>query len=110
MASTPTNRGSELLNQIEAIINDELKYGADGLGKRVATQIAFQCGGSKVYFPFDKARRDARIYDDFTGDNIQELRTKYHLSEQTVYQIIREERARRKHKQSVLPGVSLGGE
>ena len=110
MAGSPTSRGAELLNQIEAIINDELRRGTEGLGKRVTTQIAFQCGGSKVYFPFDKARRDARIYEEFTGDNLHDLRARYHLSEQTVYQIIREERARRKHKQSVLPGLCIGGD
>lgn len=106
MPRRPINsRGSELLNQIEAMIEEELRQGTDQLGRRVTTRMALDFGGSSVYFPCDKPRRDAQIFRDFTGDNIPELRAKYKLNESTIYQIIRQERARRKQEQGLLPGV-----
>ena len=99
------SRGSELLNQIEAMIEDELRHGTDQLGRRVTTRMALDFGGSSVYFPCDKPRRDAQIFRDFTGDNIPELRAKYKLNESTIYQILRQERARRRQQQVFLPGV-----
>lgn len=103
-----SRRGSELLDMIEAIINDELGRGIQGLGKRVTARIAVECGGQNVYFPSDKKRRDAKIYEEHTGDNIPDLARRYRLSVQTVYQIIREERARRRLRQVVLPGLTMG--
>ena len=38
----------------------------------------------RVYFPFDRARRNARIYNEYTGANIPHLAARYHLSEPTV--------------------------
>lgn len=100
-----SNRGSELLNQIEAMIDEELRHGTDQLGRRVTTRMALDFGGSSVYFPCDKPRRDAQIFRDFTGDNIPELRARYKLNESTIYQILRQERARRRQQQGFLPGV-----
>lgn len=105
-----SNRGSELLNQIEAIINEELKGGVSALARRVTTRIALEFGGEQIYLPRDKVRRDARIYDDYTGDNIPELRARYHLSESTLYQIIRAQRMLRKMKPGLLPGVEQSKE
>lgn len=106
MPRRPINsRGSELLNQIETMIEDELRHGTDQLGRRVTTRMALDFGGSSVYFPCDKWRRDAQIFKDFTGDNIPELRAKYKLNESTIYQILRQERARRRQQQVFLPGV-----
>lgn len=106
MPRRPINsRGSELLNQIEAMIEEELRHGTDQLGRRVTTRMALDFGGSSVYFPCDKSRRDAQIFRDFTGDNIPELRAKYKLNESTIYQILRQERARRRQQQVFLPGV-----
>lgn len=107
MAGSISKRGSELLNQIEAIIDEELGRGIERLGRRVTTRIALEFGGSSVYFPFDKARRDARLYEEYTGNNISELRARYKLNESTVYQIMRQERAWRRQKQTLLPGVSI---
>ena len=100
-----TNRGSDLLNQIEAIIEEELVNGTTTLARRVTTRIALEFGGEQIYLPRDKVRRDARIYDDYTGDNIPELRARYHLSESTLYQIIRAQRILRRMKPGLLPGV-----
>ncbi len=91
MPRRPINsRGSELLNQIEAMIEDELRHGTNQLGRRVTTRMALDFGGS---------------FRDFTGDNIPELRANYNLNESTIYQILRQERARRRQQQVFLPGV-----
>ena len=95
MARSGTNRGSDLLNQIEAIIEEELANGTTTLARRVTTRIALEFGGEQIYLPKDKARRDARIFDE------------YKLSESTLYQVIRAERSRRRLRQGVLPGVLL---
>lgn len=107
MARSGTNRGSDLLNQIEAIIEEELANGTTTLAHRVTTRIALEFGGEQIYLPKDKARRDARIFDEYTGDNVLELRARYKLSESTLYQVIRAERSRRRLRQGVLPGVFL---
>lgn len=107
MARSGTNRGSGLLNQIEAIIEEELANGTATLARRVTTRIALEFGGEQIYLPKDKARRDARIFDEYTGDNVLELRARYKLSESTLYQVIRAERSRRRLRQGVLPGVLL---
>ena len=107
MARSGTNRGSDLLNQIEAIIEEELANGTPTLARRVTTRIALEFGGEQIYLPKDKARRDARIFDEYTGDNVLELRARYKLSESTLYQVIRAERSRRRLRQGVLPGVLL---
>ena len=75
--------------------------------RRVTTRIALEFGGEQIYLPKDKARRDARIFDEYTGDNVLELRARYKLSESTLYQVIRAERSRRRLRQGVLPGVFL---
>ena len=107
MARSGTNRGSDLLNQIEAIIEEELANGTTTLARRVTTRIALEFGGEQIYLPKDKARRDARIFDEYTGNNVLELRARYKLSESTLYQVIRAERSRRRLRQGVLPGVLL---
>ena len=95
---------------IPTIINEELEHGVSALARRVTTRIALEFGGEQIYLPRDKVRRDARIYDDYTGDNIPELRARYHLSESTLYQIIRAQRMLRKMKPGLLPGVEQSKE
>lgn len=62
-------------------------------------------GGAQVYVPKDLARRNARIFDDFTGDNIRDLAVKYKISDPWIYRIIASERERRRMKQLTLPGL-----
>ena len=88
MARSGTNRGSDLLSQIEAIIEEELANGTTTLARRVTTRIALEFGGEQIYLPKDKARRDARIFDEYTGDNVLELRARYKLSESTLYPLL----------------------
>ena len=98
-----SDRGMELLDMIAAIVDEEAVQGLAHLGQRVASRIAVTCGGQRVYFPFDRARRNARIYNEYTGANIPHLAARYHLSEPTVNQIIRDERAKRRVKQHAWP-------
>ena len=104
-----SDRAAEILEMVTSIIDQEAAKGTKGLGKRVADIVADQFGGQQVYFPFDRKRRDARIYADFRGDNIHALATCYRLSTKQIYAILDKERAKRRQKQSVLPGVSFGG-
>lgn len=83
---------------------------ARDFGRRVADMLAEDWGGSNIYIPKNLAsrfrRRDARLYREFTGDNIQELAHRYGLTQQRVYAIIKAERTRRSHAQLSLPGLS----
>ncbi len=76
--------------------------GLDGLKELCA---AF--GGSSIYIPqfreLVKNRAYRCIYEEYNGDNIKELASKYDVSESTVYNIIRDRIARGSLK-SVLPG------
>lgn len=98
-------RASELLSDLAAIIDAESTYGSEGLGERVASRIAIEWGGQPLYLPMDKVRRDGRIFAQFNGANYHELARTYRLSENTVRRIIAAERARRRHRQMLLPGV-----
>lgn len=80
---------------------------AEEFGADVADDIAEVWGGQNFYIPMDmiaKARsRDEELYDEFTGDNHNELALKYGLSVQHVYRIVRRVRERRSVKQHALP-------
>lgn len=107
---TYSDRAAEILEMVTSIIDQEAAKGTKGLGKRVADIVADQFGGQQVYFPFDRKRRDARIYADFSGDNIHALATSYRLSTKQIYEILDKERAKRRQKQSLLPGLCIGGD
>ena len=110
------NLGSELLASVEAhvaeIVRDELARAnvpaaqiesrAGGVGKRVADKLRYTWAGQLAYFPVDRVRRDALIYDEFAGDNHSELARRYHVSVQTIYKIIKAEKDRRQYKQLSL--------
>ena len=77
-------------------------------GRRVADMLAEDWGGSSVYIPKNLARfrkRDAKLYREFTGNNIAELAQKYGLTQQRVYAILKAERARRGSGQLRFPGL-----
>lgn len=64
---------------------------------RVLLAMSFLGGGRGYYLPkgdrIKNAVRDKRIYDSFNGSNIHELVRKFALSEQKIYNVIREQRA-----------------
>lgn len=104
-----SERAGEILEMLTSIVDQEVAKGKTGLGKRVADIIADQCGGQQVYFPFDRKRRNARIYADFRGNNVHALASQYRLSTKQIYEIVEKERAKRRQKQTLLPGVSVRG-
>lgn len=111
-------RYAELLDDVAAKVARMARCGlpsveeeaAKDFGRRVADMLAEDWGGSNVYIPKNLAsrfrRRDARLYREFTGHNIQELAQRYGLTQQRVYAILKAERARRAHSQLSLPGLS----
>lgn len=103
-----SERGKEILNTVTSIIDQEATKGTPGLGKRVADIIADQFGGQQIYLPFDRERRDARIFAEYRGDNIHAIASKYRVSTNQVYKIVQRELAKRRQKQTLLPGVSIG--
>ena len=92
-------RSSELLNALVAIVDDERLKGADQLGERVATRVAWEWGGQKLYISQDRVRRNRDIYDLFRGDNHSELARRFRLSEETIRRIVVKEQQRRRPKQ-----------
>ena len=110
-----STRGRELLEAIEAVVQEACKKNLPGsdektvakIGKDVSYCLANQWGGQMVYMPQDTASKHAAIYADFTGDNHSELAEKYNLSVPHIYQIVAQERERRKHKQTTLPGLEV---
>ncbi len=108
--------GSELLASVESHISTQIraelvKNGlpasrmetlASGIGKHIAETLRYTWGGQLVYFPVDRSRRDAQVYEEFTGDNHAELARTYHVCVQTIYKIIKAEKERRRHKQLTL--------
>ncbi len=58
--------------------------------------IAQFMGGRQLYLPRGKklmnALRDASIWQDFDGCNVNELVSKYNLSHTTIYEILRRQR------------------
>ncbi|WP_142850949.1 Mor transcription activator family protein [Telmatospirillum sp. J64-1] len=96
-------RSRELIEEVRSALaefaSEEMaKGGADAaqrLAQRFADWLTDCWGGQQLYFPMDLARRNARIYEEFTGGNHAELAEKYHMSVNTVYAILRDERARR---------------
>lgn len=113
-----TQRGCELLKDVEetveAATHRELRVRGllerkdlaalpKNLGRVIADRLAEEWGGQNVYIPMDSARRNARLYDEFTGDNVHDLAKKYRLSVARVYSIVADERSRRRTPQLTLP-------
>lgn len=100
------NKIAELLSDVSTKVSSMAstmpgisEQAASELGPRVASLLASDWGGLNLYIPRNLAanleRRNAEIYSDFTGDNVQDLALKYRVSAQHIYQIVRAERTRR---------------
>lgn len=83
------------------------KAQAEEFGADVADYVGEAYGGQNFYIPMDMIgrirTRDSQIYDEFSGDNQEELAIKYGLSTQHIYRILRREGERRRVKQHALP-------
>ncbi len=82
--------------------------------RKIANSLCAEYGGGVMYIPKDReygaSERDEKIWNEFSGDNVPELAKRYDLTEQMIYQIIREQRAMfRKRSQSALPGFEEDG-
>lgn len=96
-------RSRELIEEVRGALAEfaaeELARGQDGMPERLAhrfTDWLTDCwGGQQLYFPMDLARRNARIWEEFTGANHADLAEKFRMSVNTVYAILRDERGRR---------------
>ncbi|KEQ19186.1 Mor transcription activator family protein [Endozoicomonas numazuensis] len=94
----------ELAEVIRAqLLREEVKDDALYLQmERVLLAMSFLCGGRNYYLPkgerIKKALRDKRIYDEFDGKNIRGLSNHYKLSEQKVYEVVREQRQLHKNR------------
>ncbi|MDR0339108.1 MAG: hypothetical protein LBH65_02395 [Desulfovibrio sp.] len=100
--------GLELLDEIETMTNEILAARPENPGRELAERLRLHYGGQQLYIPLgraaDTARRNAAIFDEFTGDNHADLVKRHNLAISTIYDILRLERARRREKQSSLPG------
>lgn len=90
------------LDALAAIVDSERQKGVDRLGERVATRIAYEWGGAKLYIKKDLVRRNRDVYERFNGRNHNELALLFRLSENTVRIIIAKERERRRPKPLLL--------
>lgn len=110
---TPRQLGTELLQDLA----DKLAQQAQAMlgvpadkAKRFAHEaagrVADDWGGQNIYVPMDmvgrRSERNDRLYREFTGDNAPYLATKYGLSIQCVYRIIKVQRELRSPKQLSL--------
>lgn len=75
-------------------VDDPAKM-AEDLARKFADWLADAWGGQQLYIPMDLPRRNARIYEAFTGANHAELAERFNMSVNTVYSVLRDERARR---------------
>ena len=87
-------RYAELLDDVAAKVARMARCGlppmeeeaARDFGRRVADMLAEDWGGSSVYIPKNLAsrfrRRDALLYREFTGHNVQELAQKYYFEDE----------------------------
>lgn len=91
----------EMVEIAEAKLLVEIKPGVEAaeLARHVVFAICSVMGGRVVYLPrgdaLKRALRDAKIYRDWKDNNtpIPDLVSKYDLANQTIYDIIRRQRA-----------------
>lgn len=75
---------------------------AEDVALEAVEDIRAKFGGGLIYFPkgeaFERARRDAAIWREFTGRNHVELARRYHLGVSHIYEIVARERERRQSR------------
>ncbi|MFU2058620.1 Mor transcription activator family protein [Avibacterium paragallinarum] len=105
-----------ILGEIIDVFANELKELGESEENAIkkAQSLAFKLGeyfgGKSFYLPFGSrlkvALRDNEIYHSFTGDNLQELVKKFHLSESHIYSIIRNQRKLNKERRDLAQKIS----
>lgn len=109
---TPRQLGTELLQDLSAKLKVlAVEFGmpetrAHSFAQEAAGQVADDWGGQLVYVPMDlvgrNSMRNARIYAEFSGDNHANLASRYGLSVQAIYRILKVQRELRTPKQASL--------
>ncbi|WP_438436600.1 Mor transcription activator family protein [Kluyvera georgiana] len=103
-----SSRFPSLLSELNALLRVELgRLGYDPRHSiELVAAISGKIGGMQVYFPrgqvLEQLVRDMRIWRDFTGDNVQELVERYHVTYKTVYKAIKRMR-RLEHRKHQMP-------
>ncbi len=86
---------------------------ADAIGLEAMKQLSLYCGGTQVYIPqpFELAKEMIfrKILEEYAGDNIQQLATKYKVSVSTVYRVVKQKISRRSLSQMGHPIVTEKG-
>lgn len=78
----------------------------DDIALNVALDIQFAWAGQQIYVQQRSKYLERRILDEYTGDNVPELVSRYRLSTKTIYSIMARQRAEAKsNAQLMLPGV-----
>ena len=77
----------------------------DAVALEVAVDIHYAWAGQQLYVQTSSNHIRKRIYEEFKGDNIRELVSKYRLSTKTIYNILAAERKRATPGQASLPGM-----
>lgn len=106
----------DMVEIVEAKLTAEMKPDASiaELSRHVVFAICSVMGGGLIYFPrgdaLKRALRDAAIYRDWSENNvpIHELVGKYNLANQTVYDIIKKQRALHRKTEPDLFGFDEG--
>ena len=101
---TPRSNYPELLNHLaDSVCSIAMEFGIDRcvseqIGHEVAVKMATDFGGQNVYIPigltFKLHQRDLEIFNQFNGNNHNELARINKICVQRIYKIIKAVRAR----------------
>lgn len=86
---------------------------AEKVGEVVVDYVLDEFGGENIYVPRNISgivrRRNRQIYEEWSGNNHDELAKKYNITRQRVYAIIKEERQRIYAEKQIDMFGNLGG-
>lgn len=113
MKDTPRHLGRELLQDLADKLAAQAQHmlgiseaKAKHFAQEAAGRVADDWGGQNVYIPMDLvgrlSERNFQMYREFTGNNQSDLATKYGLSVQCVYRILKVQKQLRMPKQASL--------
>mgnify|MGYP001763048734 CR=1 FL=1 len=95
------HRWPSTLQSLSALMQVTLKKhgvsNADRISEDLATGLSLYFGGRDMYIPngesLKKALRDIKIWNEFKGNNLEQLSRDYGLTERRISEIIAEQRA-----------------
>lgn len=69
------------------------------IGMENLTTLSHIFGGTSIYIPkekeLQKGEKYKKILEEFTGENTKELAKKYHVSERTIYRMIKKQKEKK---------------